>query len=208
LLALGDFVGLLYCYMSGEPTSRVLLEILSILVVAGGVLFFYRDSLRREPGPLPRAQRTFAYTADSFAVVLTIAGLMVAGPPSGARLASLDLRRLRDLESIQTSVVDYWKNKGELPDSLDQLKDDIAGYSPEREPEDGRSYGYRKTAPTSFELCANFALKDFNAMKRLDPWRPWSTTSTVWNHEAGHYCFERTIDPARFPVKKSQSPSN
>lgn len=208
LLALGDFVCLLYFYMSGDLTSRFVLKVLSVLVVAAGVFFFYRDTLRREPGPLPRATRIFAYAAEVFAVVLTVGGLIAAGSPNGARLAGQDLRRLRDLESIQKSVVDYWKDKGELPDSLDQLKDDIAGYSPERDPDSFESYGYRKTATTSFELCSNFALKDSDAMKRLDPWRQDSTTSTAWNHDAGHYCFARTIDPARYPAKKSRSPCN
>jgi hypothetical protein len=205
LLALGDLACLFYYLMSGDLTSRFLLKVVAVLVVAGGVLVFYRNALRREPGPLPLAMRAFAYTTATLAGALVIAGFVIAGPPTRAHLARLDQQRLRDLESVEQKVVDYWQDKGDLPASLDQLRDDVVAYSPQRDPASGDSYGYRRTGATSFELCADFALKDSDAARSMQTWRQ-TGTSTAWNHESGHYCFARTIDPARHPVRKSQSP--
>jgi hypothetical protein len=65
----------------------------------------------------------------------------------------------------------------------------------------GQDYGYRITkAPYSFEVCA-----DFNADSRTG-----STDASVaqhyggaeaetWKHTAGQNCFERTIDPDKYP---------
>lgn len=205
LLALGDLVCLVYYLMSGDLTSRFLLKVVSVLVVAGGVLVFYRNALRREPGPLPVAMRAFAYASAALAGALVVAGFVTTGSPMRAHLARLDQQRLEDLYAVQEKIVQHWQAKGELPASLDQLKDEIADYSPQRDPASGDSYGYRRTGPTSFDLCADFALKDSDAAHSLPRWLQ-AGTSTAWNHEAGHYCFSRTIDPALHPVRKSQSP--
>jgi hypothetical protein len=207
LLALGDLACLLYYFMSGDLTSRFLLKVVAVLLVAGAVLYFYRDAIRREPGPLPRAMRAFAYTAAAFAGALVVAGFAIAGPPTRARLARLDQQRLHDLDSVEHTIVNYWQDKGELPASLNQLKDDIVGYSPERDPVSGDSYGYRKTGATSFDLCANFALKESDAAHTMELlWSGPAGSGTAWNHDAGHYCFARTIDPARHPARKPGSP--
>src|ERR1017187_10363319 len=129
LVALGDSACLFYYLMSGDLTSRLLLKVAAVLVVAGGVLVFYVNALRRAPGPLPVAMRVFAYTTAAFAGALVIAGLVTAGSPSRAHLARLDQQRLRDLVSVQQKIVNYWEAKGELPASLDQLRDDVEGYS-------------------------------------------------------------------------------
>lgn len=205
LLALGDLACLVYYLMGGELTSRFLLKVAAVLIVAGAVLVFYRDALRREPGPLPAAMRAFAYAAAALAGALVIAGFVTAGSPRRAHLVRLDQQRVRDLSFVQQKIVDYWQMKGELPASLDQLKDDVAGYSPQRDPDSAEAYGYRKTGPTAFELCANFALKDSEAALSGQTWPP-GGTSTAWNHEAGHYCFARTIDPTRHPPHPFRPP--
>ena len=206
MLALGDVAYLLYYFMSGDLTSRFLLKVLSVLVVAGGVLLFYRNALRREPGLLPPTLRAFAYASAAFVGILIVTGFVTAGSPMRAHLASMDLQRLRDLDDVKRRVVSYWQAKDTLPTSLDQLKDEVEGYSPPRDPVSGDSYDYRTTGAKSFELCGNFALKDSDATKRLDPWRAESNTSTAWNHDAGHYCFERTIDPQLYHANRSKLP--
>ena len=205
MTALGDLACLFYFLMSGDLTSRFVTKVAVVLIVAGGVLVFYRNALRREPGPLPVAIRAFAYGAAALASTLVVAGFVIAGPPTRAHRARLDQQRLRDLDSVEQKIVEYWSDKGELPASLDQLKDDIASYSPERDPASGDGYGYRKTGATSFDLCADFALQDSDAARTMARWEQ-AGKSTAWNHEAGHYCFARTIDPARHPPRKSKSP--
>ena len=201
LLSLGDLAWLLYYFMSGDMTARFVSKVAAVLVVTGGVLVFYRDTLRREPGPIPSAIRALAYGTAAFAVALVIAGFVIAGPPTRAHLAKLDQQRLQDLESVEQEIVEYWQSKGALPASLYELKDDVASYAPQRDPASGEFYGYRKTGTTSFDLCADFALKDSDAKHTIETWQR-EGPSTAWNHESGHYCFARTIDPSRHPVRK------
>ena len=89
LMALGDLACLIYYFMSGDLTSRFVLKVVAVLLVAGAVLFFYRDALRREPGPLPVAIRAFAYTTAALSAAMVIYGFILAGPPTRAHLAHL-----------------------------------------------------------------------------------------------------------------------
>lgn len=199
LLALTDLACLVYYFMSGDLTSRVLLKAAAIVVVSGAVLWFYLNALRREPGAFPPATRSFAYAAIAVAGAIAIAGFATAGSPRHARLVRFDVIRVRDLQNIQPEIIKYWQRKGFLPASLAQLRDNISGFSVPLDPRSHQPYEYRVLSPASFELCADFALKETDPGRNLPKWqRPWAE-ATVWRHEAGHYCFTRTIDPARYP---------
>jgi hypothetical protein len=204
LLALTDLACLVYYFMSGDLTSRFLLKVLAVLLVSGAVLWFYLGALRRDPGPLPSMTRGFAYAAFLLVGLLVIAGFATAGSPARAHLARLDGTRIENLQKIQQEVVEYWQSKSVLPASLDQLTDSISGFSPPRDPATSKSYGYHAVGPTSFELCADFALRDFDTEKSVSSWRE-SNSGKTWDHEAGHFCFSRTIDPARHPPHKPEA---
>ncbi len=208
MTALEDLAYLFYYLMSGDLTSRLVTKIAAVLIVVGGVLFFYRDALRRESGPLPGATWAFAYASAALAAALVVAGFVIAGPPTRAhraRLDALDQQRIRDLDSIQQKILTYWDDKGELPDSIDQLSKDMVGYSPPRDPASGDSYTYFKTVDASFELCTDFELvgsapASMSTSRQTDP-------SFTWRHLEGHWCYKWTIDPALHPPhKKSLRP--
>ncbi len=200
LFALGDLACLVYYFMGGDLTSRFLLKVTAILAVSGAVFWFYLNALRREPGPLPRATRTFVYSIAAVVGAIVITGFATAGSPARARLARLDVNRIEDLRNIQFQIIRYWQSKAVLPASLDQLRDELSGFSPPHDPENRKPYGYRVTSPTSFELCTDFALTDFDTRRSLPQWL--RNDDTVWNHQAGHVCFTRTIDPALYPPHK------
>jgi len=206
LLALSDLSFLVYFFLTGDLTSRFLLKVAAILAIAGAVEVFYLDALRREPGRMPLATRTFAYAVSALAAAIVIAGFAVAGSPGRARLARLDVKRLEDLAGIQRKIVEYWQSKAVLPASLDQLADNVSGYSAPSDPVNGKPYGYRVAGVTVFELCADFDTNDPDAARSLPRW---SSTEggvdTTWNHPSGHACFPRTIDSSRYPPKGSQS---
>ncbi len=64
--------------------------------------------------------------------------------------------------------------------------------------DDGRP---RATGANSFDVCADFALKDYDVRRTVYVWVPESDGgyNSAWNHDAGHVCFTRTIDPSRNP---------
>jgi hypothetical protein len=198
VFALGDLSYVVYYFLTGDLTSRVILKVASIALVAGAVFIFYLHALRREPGPYARGARSFAYAASAILVVVAIAGFAVAGSPKRARLQHLDAKRLQDLDSIQDEVVSYFKSKRELPTSTAELDDDLRGFTVPSDPE---PYQYRKTGEFSFELCADFALQDDDARHSVARWN-WQAANprdVIWNHPAGHVCFSRKVDPSRYP---------
>ena len=207
MTALEDLAYLLYYLMSGDLTSRLATKVAMVLIVIGGVFFFYRNALRRESGPLPGATRAFAYASAALAAALVVAGFVIAGPPTRAhraRLVSLDQQRIRDLDSIRQRIFTYWDDKGERPDSIDQLSKVMGGYSPPRDPASGDSYNYFKTVDTSFDLCADFELvggapDGVSTSRQTEP-------SGSWGHLEGHWCYELKIDPALHPPHKKSLP--
>ncbi len=150
LLALIDLSVLVYFFLGGDLTLRLLLKVAAILGIAGAVLVFYLGALRREPGRLPFATRALAYAVCALAGVIVIAGFALAGSPARSHLGRLDLKRVEALQSIQREILTYWQNKAALPASLDQLADNVSGYVPPHDPGNDAPYGFRIAGVTSF----------------------------------------------------------
>jgi hypothetical protein len=141
----------------------------------------------------------FVWIIIGVVAVVIVGGLIVAGSPMHARMMRFDERRTSDLSDMQWRITSAWQTNGSLPTTLSDLNDSISGYRVPVDPETGVMYEYAVTAPLSFKLCATFKL-------------PLDTTSSMmqqgyysapvpspyqdnWAHDAGHFCFDRTIDP-------------
>ncbi|MDP3962869.1 MAG: hypothetical protein Q8Q03_03320, partial [bacterium] len=139
-----------------------------------------------------------------------VGGFIITGSPYKQRALRLDNQRVNDLSNIQWQVVNYWQQKGELPANLESLKDPISGQTIPTDPENRSQYEYHLNGPTSFEMCATFAEKfqDNRDKGRYSGGYMMSypvmdgMMNDNWMHEAGHTCFERTIDPERYPINK------
>lgn len=127
-----------------------------------------------------------------------IAGFFVVGSPQTERLRRFDNRRMSDLQNIQSQIVNFWQSKGRLPDLLDELRDDISGWSAPRDPQTAVEYGYIKGEDLNFSLCANFIFAS-NEVAVEFPAYPLFGLEENWAHPEGKYCFERRIDPDRYP---------
>jgi hypothetical protein len=141
--------------------------------------------------------RAIALGATLAVAALVIIGFTLAGSPSRSRLGRFDRQRVSDLGRLQEKIVEYRAKKKQLPSSLDQLSDNISGFTPPLDPYSNRPYEYRATGPLSFELCANFSLptdsEEQEEQGTLYP--PYGMPNGNWKHGAGQVCFERTIDP-------------
>lgn len=210
LLIIGDVIWLVYSFLGGELTTRFILKVLSILAVSAAVFGYYLHDLRREPGvPSPLA-RDFSVGAATAVAAIIVAGFFVAGSPARSRRAYIDSQRVTDLGALQDHIVEYWQAKNKLPVSLDQLNDNIAGFTPPRDRDTGAPYGYRVLGPLAFELCANFSLPSQMNETNTPIVAGTSTVANNWNHATGMVCFTRTIDsafyvpraPAAAPMRK------
>src|SRR3989338_1657689 len=203
IVIIGDLVTLIYQFLSGGISTRFLLKVITILIIAGAVFLYYGWNLRKSIPPMkdPR-MKFFVQGVVALGTIAIVAGFFVVGSPQSERLRQFDDRQKADLSTIQWQIVNFWQTKEELPETLDELRDDINGFVPPRDPESGDSYLYRTTGNLSFELCATF--KTANTGKEVSQAYPRPVMDPYgmqenWMHDVGLTCFARTIDPERFP---------
>ncbi len=142
----------------------------------------------------------FVIAVCALVAIAIIVGFIIIGSPSQERARQFDRQRVNDLGILQSEIVSYWQRKNELPQSLDDLKNDFNNFTPPRDPETGQPYEYTAESPLRFTLCAHFNLAD-DETRHTSPSvksRPYGSDSLTWQHGPGRACFERTIDPDYF----------
>mgnify|MGYP001559554581 FL=1 len=196
-----DLVALIYQFLGGEVTGRFLLKVLTIFIIGAVVFIYYLWNLRRDvPALKHKTMKFFVYGVIILGAGAILLGFVISGSPQTERLRRFDNQRVQDLYSIQSQLSYYWQRKETLPQSLDGLRDDLAGYLNPTDPETGKAYEYRVTGPLSFELCATFQLSN---QQESVPVGRMDMGGLFNNHSAGRTCFTRTIDPELYPSLKA-----
>jgi hypothetical protein len=193
----GDLIVLVDCFLSGDLTLRFVLKTVVIFLVFGWLFYFTLRDLKLSWQSFALKLTALLSTAI---VIATIAyGFTIIGSPFNARLVNLDRQRVTDLTRIQQQIVQYWRDKHELPARLDNLTSAISGFKAPIDPQTHQAYEYKVLSKLAFELCATFDLAANDSANPATAYQPlW--TSWNWQHPAGRYCFQRTIDPQQ--VKK------
>lgn len=202
----GDLISLVYRFLNGELTIRFLLKVLIVLFLALSVFMYYGWNLKKEITASKHPKmKLFVKGVLVFAGAVIIFGFFIAGSPKAERMTRFDEKRTENLQSIQSSIISYWQDKNALPQNLEDLRDDIRGYIPPKDPETEGAYQYRVTGDLSFELCADFNLSSKDSKYSSGEFYPYKVPyglESNWEHGVGKTCFERTIDPDRFPPRK------
>jgi len=199
LAVVGDLITLINYFLGGDLTTRFVLKVVVLLLVAAAVFTHFLADLRgywvRYSG---RAQMV-GWGAGIVVLAAIAAGFLIMGSPNQVRLYRFDQTKVSDLQSIQYQVVNYWQQKETLPSTLEQLEDPISGWMLPQDPE-GQVYRYEKTGNQSFKLCATFNAESRNGENGSIA-RPamYGVEGENWQHGAGEVCFDRTIDPERYP---------
>ncbi len=199
---LGDMVALIDTFLGGELTTRFILKVLAVLVVAGSVVAYYGLDLRGVTARKPKILRFFTIGAALAILMSMVAGFFITGTPSTQRGLRFDQTRIMDLQSIQWQIVTYWQQKDVLPVKLSDLNDPITNYSVPHDPETGAEYVYKNTGGRSFSLCSTFVKDGGSNSAYAYPKAIGVMDGDNWQHTPGYQCFERTIDPDRYPPIK------
>jgi hypothetical protein len=175
---IGDLITALTYLLRGEITSRFILKALVVLILSGGVLFYYFGGLR-EPGD-GAPKRGFSRDAlmAALSAILVLAGLALGfgftGPPKTQRTQRADSKRTQDLFMLSQQINVHWNTtKQKLPEHLDELQGVVFA-----DPVTRSAYGYRPKENNKYQLCATFSGVS-----------PQDGQSSVWAHPSGYYCF-------------------
>lgn len=197
-----DLIMLIFNFYSGELTVKFFWKILVVLLATGGIFGYYRWELGRSDKKTTWP-RTFAWITMAVIAAALVGGFLIVGAPVTQRARRFDDQRVSALQSIQYQVLNYWQQKDKLPEKIDDLRDDINGFIPPRDPETNELYEYKVVdqATRRFQLCGTFKTNsNFYARSvapvavpiRMDYYDPYSQN---WDHGIGRVCFDRSIDP-------------
>lgn len=199
LVIIGDITTLLYRFLGGELTMRFFWKVLAVLFVTGSIFGFHLLQLRAERANQNTfsGKKFFAWGVPAVLLALCVLGALRIGSPMQERARKFDERRLENLQYFQSQILTYWMNKQTVPDSLEAANDTLANPTLPTDPETGENYEYSKKDATSFVLCATFnKASEGDEYTRMGSAKPVSADPIdLWNHPAGHFCFERTINP-------------
>lgn len=206
-----SLITFVYNFLSGELTTRFVLKVLVVLVVALAVFGYYLWDLKRKDLKA-RLPRILAWIVSIVVAGSIVSGFFIIGTPAEQRDRRFDEQRIQHLQTLQDRLINHWTQKKVLPNGLDELTDSISGYTAPRDPQTGASYGYDVKGELSFELCAEFKTdsKDFGpsftmAQPELRAKTPYyDAYQQNWDHGIGRTCFNRSIDPDLYaPLIKS-----
>lgn len=184
---LGDLVTLINYFLNGEITTRFIYKVFALFFIVGSAFHYYLLDVRGYWNK--RVDRSIQFGIG--AVVLVVAaltfGFQYIETPNEVREQRLDQQQVNDLQSVQSYVENYFLTNDQLPGFLTDAYDGLPiPTAPEGRPE----YTYTITGDTSYELCATFAAPSAT----LDePYSMPIDANYNWNHQAGEWCFDRTI---------------
>ncbi|MCR4325674.1 MAG: DUF5671 domain-containing protein [Patescibacteria group bacterium] len=203
-----DFIVLLTTFLRGEElTTGFLLKTLVVFLVAGAVFLHFLADLRGYWQENRARAKMINLGVGVLVLASIIAGFFIVGTPWQARQYLQDERRVQDLQSIQSQIVMYWQQKEKLPSDLEELRDPLSGFAVPTDPQTGETYIYEATGSLSFNLCATFNRAGREGLGAPEARIPGYYVDENWQHEAGEYCFERTIDPERYPPYEKAIPA-
>jgi hypothetical protein len=210
-----DLIVLINTFLGGEITTRFILKIFAVGFVAVSIFVYSLYDLRGNFFEKPILRKILLSVLSSIVVISVVWGFFVIGSPNHFRNIRYDDQRVSDLQNIQWQLLDKYQTKGSLPNSLSELDDSLSGYSVPVDPETNESYEYKSpnvlaTTTLTFELCANFSEKSQDLEGRggytdssypaKDIYYDPGFGNAKWEHNSGKTCFQRTIDPIKYPV--------
>jgi len=204
-----DLIVLINTFLGGEVlTAAFLLKVLTVLVVVGGAFVYYVHEIKGTWEKKEGQSKMIAGVVSLVVLASVVSAFFIVGSPQTLRALRYDQQKVSDLQNIQWQVTEYWRQKEALPANLEELKDPLVGAVVPTDPQfnegDAYVYEYRVISQSNntFELCAVFNRGSIE--NEIGVARPLYSgqAEEYWTHGIGRTCFERTVDPEKFPPLK------
>jgi len=198
---IADLITLVNYFLNGEITTRFILKVAVVLIVAAAVFGYYLWDLRRDVTIKTMMARNLAIITAVVALGTIILGFVFVGSPAAQRQVRFDEQRVMNLADIQNEIINYYSLKRVVPPTLGDLNNSISGFTVPTDPKTKAAYEYNIKSDLEFELCATFETEFSNNQEVVVmPIYSNSPYGQNWNHGLGRVCFTRIIDPALYPA--------
>lgn len=199
-----DLITLINTFLGGEITVRFFLKVAVVLLVASAVFMHFLADLKGYWLTHGRRANLVGIASGVLALLVLAAGFVIVGSPTEVRMLRYDAQKVSDLQNIQWQIVNYWQQKGALPVALEDVADPLSGSVLPMDPQSGEAYVYEATGELAFTLCATFNrptpdTSGQGAFPARDMAYPSMMGDESFEHGEGETCFDRTIDPERYP---------
>lgn len=201
-----DLITIINTFLGGEISIRFFLKAAVVLLVAAGVFMHFLADAKGYWIANVKKANLIGIGVGILALVAIISGFFIVGTPGKVRDLRFDAQKVSDLQNLQYQILYYWQTKQALPSELSELADPLSGNIIPVDPETGAAYRYERTSDASFKLCASFNEETPDtAGQGQYPGRDIAYTSwgpqpdENWKHPSGEHCYDRTIDPERYP---------
>ena len=196
-----DLIVLINAFLGGDLTTRFLLKVFVVFVVIGDVFLYYFLDLKGKWERERKLSVTIGWVISIIVLASIISGFFIIGSPMTQRDLRFDREKVQDLSSIQFQITNFWQEKDRLPEDLSELEDPLVGFIVPTDPQTDEEYGYSVISARTFELCATFNQESLEGDPNIARFE-FGLRDENWAHGVGETCFERTIDPDRFPPIK------
>ena len=186
---LGDLVTLIRYFLSGEITTRFIIKVIGLLVVVGSAFYYYTLDIR---GYFTHRVKTALYAAAGASAVVVLAlicGYQFIETPAQVRELRLDEQQVTDLQSLQSTVENYYQLHDVLPSDLATA---YGALDVPTAPTGRADYTYVLQDATHYQLCATFTAASSD-LKNGTPVSVTTGLNYTWTHEAGRWCFDRVV---------------
>lgn len=207
---IGDIIAFINTYLSGEITSRFIYKVLAVLIISAIVFTYYMLDRYEDIIKSTITMKIMAWAGIVIVIASIILGFSIVGSPKTQRMLRFDNEKVSDLQNIQWQVISHWQTTGKMPTKLSDLNDSLSYSNLPNDPETDAPYDYVFKTGNKFSLCANFNKNstDYENRGSFSSGKSMSMAIDVsginngdnWKHEAGYVCFDREIDPQKYPV--------
>jgi Domain of unknown function (DUF5671) len=184
---MGDLIAALTTLLRGELTSRFVAKAFVVLVISGGVFFYYFAGVRKSDEPRARGRLSrdaiMALVSAVTVLVMVVLGFSYLGAPKKQRTLRADNKRVQDLYQLSNQINAHWNSSShKLPEHLDELSGVVLA-----DPITRVAYGFHVKEGSQYELCATFSMENRGKDE--------ISTRSQWSHPPGNHCF--ALDAAK-----------
>lgn len=203
VVMIGWLIATINSFLGGELTSKAILKTVTALFISGGVFSFYLYDIRREDVVNHKDKVIKIYSFASLVIILAVfvLALMTVDSPQEIRKKKMDDRVINSYYQIDNSLNDYYNSKGNLPESLEILQDNVSYLTDENlvNPITGEKYEYKIVADDKYELCTTFQSSNKENSSADTMYQP--AFDKQWLHDAGYQCLSQKVMDYNNPPK-------